>query len=79
MINYYVRPDGAIIKINGNDQTVTNVVNEDNRKIISYFTNNLDYYTRMSEDAVRLNWPLSTQLDFDNNKTEVLNHLNGLN
>jgi hypothetical protein len=79
MINYYLRPDGAIIKINGNDQTVINVINEDNRKIISYFTNNLDYYTRMSADAISLNWPLSTQLDFDNNKTEVLNYLSGLN
>ena len=79
MINYYVRPDGAIIKINGNDQTVINVVNNNNQKIISFITGNPDYYNKISTDAINLNWPLSTQLDFDNNKTEVLNHLNGLN
>ena len=79
MINYYIRPDGAIIKINGNDQTVINVVNNNNQKIISFITGNPDYYNKISADAISLNWPLSTQLDFDNNKTEVLNYLNELN
>ena len=79
MINYYIRPDGAIIKINGNDQTLINVINENNRKVINYIADNPDYYTRISADAISLNWPLSTQLDFDNNKTEVLNYLSGLN
>jgi hypothetical protein len=79
MINYYIRPDGAIIKINGNDQTVINVVNNSNQKIISFITRNPDYYNKISADVISLNWSLSTQLDFDNNKTEVLNYLNELN
>ena len=79
MINYYLRPDGAMIKIDGNNQTVTNIVNTNNQKTVSYLTGNADYYNRISEDAVKLNWPLSTELDFNNIKTEVLNYLNGLN
>lgn len=79
MINYYLRPDGAIIKINEDNQTVAIIVNTNNQKIISYLTGNADYYNRISTDAVKLNWPLSTELDFNNNKTEVLNYLNGLN
>jgi hypothetical protein len=79
MINYYIRPDGAIIKINGNNQTVINVVNNNNQKIISYITGNSDYYNKISTDAINLNWPTSTQLDFNNSKTEVLNYLSELN
>ena len=79
MINYYLRPDGAIIKINEDNQTVAIIVNTNNQKIASHTTGNPDYYNRISTDAVNLNWPLSTELDFNNNKTEVLNYLNGLN
>jgi hypothetical protein len=79
MINYYVRPDTAIVKINGNDQTVINVVNNNNQKIISYITGNLEYYNKISADAISLNWPISTELDFNNNKIEVLNYLSELN
>jgi hypothetical protein len=79
MINYYLRSDGAITKIDGDNQNVTTIVNTNNQKIISYITENTNYYNRISEDVVKLNWPLSTELDFNNNKTEVLNYLNGLN
>jgi hypothetical protein len=68
-----------MVKIDGDNQTVTNIVNINNQKTVSYLTGNADYYNRISEDAVKLNWPLSTELDFNNIKTEVLNYLNGLN
>ena len=74
MINYYLRPDGTQVKVDGDNQTISNVVNKEDQKIIGHFTGT-DYYNRVSTDAVNLNWPLSNETDFNTAKTFVLDYL----
>jgi len=76
MITYYLRPDGTQVKIDSDNQTVSNIVNKNDQKIIGHFIG-VDYYNRISTDAVNLNWPTSSVTDFDSAKIEVLNYLTG--
>lgn len=39
MINYYLRPDGAHIKIDSENKIAINVLNTDNHKFIGHITN----------------------------------------
>lgn len=74
MINYYLRPDGTQVKVDGDNQTITNVVNKTDQKILGHFTST-DYYNRVSEDAINLNWPISNETDFNTAKVFVLDYL----
>lgn len=47
MINYYIRPDGAYVKVDTENKIITNVLDVPVQKTISQITNP-EYYDRMA-------------------------------
>lgn len=76
MINYFIRPGGAYIKIDTTTEVVSLVLNISTQKTLSAIANNPDYYNNTISASA--SWPVSDQTTFDTNKTEVLNYLNSL-
>jgi hypothetical protein len=74
MINYFIRSNGAYVKIDTTTKAVDIVLNANNQKTLSLFTNNIDFYnTYVSVSAY---WTTTDQTTFDNNKTSVLQAIN---
>jgi len=61
MINYYVRPDGAHVKVNTETKEVTLALSIPVQKTLSYI-NNPEYYDRMVLDLDK--WPVSDEAAF---------------
>lgn len=75
MINYFIRPGGAYVKIETDIEAVSLVLNIPTQKTLSFISNNPDYYN--ATVSASTDWPISDQTTFDTNKTEVLNYLTG--
>ena len=58
MINYYVRPDGAHVKVDTETKVITNVLNIAVQKTISEISNP-EYYDRMAPEFA--NWTASDE------------------
>jgi hypothetical protein len=74
MINYFIRPGGAYVKIDTNTEVVSLVLNTDTQKTLSAIINNPDYYNFTVSSSV--NWPITDQTTYETNKTIVLQDLN---
>lgn len=75
MITYRLRPDATQVKLDSDIKAITNVVNKDDQKILGHMINE-EYYDRVAADAV--NWPESTEADYNTSKTEVLTYLSNI-
>jgi len=75
MITYRLRPDSTQVKLDSELKTITNVVNKDDQKILGHMIGE-EYYNRVATDAV--NWPESTEEDFNTSKTTVLTYLSNI-
>lgn len=74
MINYFLRPGGAYVKIDESIQTVSIVLNLDIQKTVSFISNNPEYYNKTLNETTK--WIRSDQSTFDTNRNEVLAYLN---
>jgi hypothetical protein len=74
MINYFIRSNGAYIKIDTTTKTVDIVLNATNQKTLSLFTDNINFYNTSVSASVY--WTTTDQTTFDNNKTIVLQAIN---
>lgn len=73
MINYFIRPGGAYIKIDTDTEIVSLVLNVDTQKTLSVIANNSDYYNfTVSASA---NWPTTDQTTYNTNKDIVTQYL----
>lgn len=75
MITYRLRPDATQVRLDSDAKTITNVVNKGDQKILGHMINP-NYYNMVSADAV--NWPESTEADYNAAKTEVLTYLSNI-
>ena len=73
MINYFIRPGGAYIKIDTDTEIVSLVLNADTQKTLSVIANNPDYYN--STVSASANWPTSSQAIYDTNKDTVSQYI----
>lgn len=73
MINYFIRPGNAYVKIDTDTEIVSLVLNISTQKTISVIANNPDYYNSMVSASA--SWSVSDQSTFDTNKTEVLTYI----
>lgn len=73
MINYFIRPGGAYVKINTSTQDVDLVLNVSTQKTLSVITNNPDYYN--STVSASVNWTISDQTTYDSARANVLQEL----
>jgi len=74
MINYFIRPGGAYIKINTDTQIVDLVLNVPTQKTLSVITNNPDYYNFTVSASAE--WTVIDQVTYDTNRDIVLQDLN---
>lgn len=73
MINYYVRPGGAILKIDDSTKIIDLVLNSPTQKTLSQ-VDNIDYYNQTVE--LISGWTVSDQVTYETNKTAVIQALN---
>lgn len=73
MINYYVRPGGAILKIDDSTKIIDLVLNSPTQKTLSQ-VDNIDYYNQTTQ--LISGWTVSDQVTYETNKTAVLQVLN---
>lgn len=73
MINYYVRPGGAILKIDDSTKIIDLVLNSPTQKTLSQ-VDNIDYYNQTTQ--LISGWTVSDQVTYETNKTVVLQALN---
>lgn len=74
MINYFIRPGGAYIKINTDTQIVDLVLNVPTQKTLSVIINNPDYYNFTVSASAE--WTVIDQVTYDTNRDIVLQDLN---
>lgn len=74
MVNYFLRPGGAYVRIDEDTQTISLVLNLDIQKTVSFISNNPEYYNKTLNEVNK--WTISDQVTFDNNRNEVLAYLN---
>lgn len=74
MINYFIRPGGAYIKIDTDTETVSLVLNIPTQKTLSVIINNSDYYN--STVSASAEWTVTDQVTYDTNRDIVLQDLN---
>ena len=74
MINYYLRPEGAHIKVDHDTKKMDLVLNLPAQKTIS-MVDSLDYYNNII-NAVS-GWTVSDQSTYETNRSQVLQELNG--
>lgn len=73
MINYFIRPGGAYVKIDTTAEAVDLVLNVSVQKTLSSISNNLDYYN--ATVSASADWTVSDQITFEDNRNEVLTYL----
>jgi hypothetical protein len=73
MINYFIRPGGAYVKIDTDTEIVSLVLNVDTQKTLSVIANNSDYYN--STVSASASWPTSDQTVYDTNKDIVTQYI----
>ena len=73
MINYYVRPGGAILKIDDSTKIIDLVLNSPTQKTLSQ-VDNIDYYNQTTQ--LISGWTVSDQVTYETNKTAVIQALN---
>jgi len=73
MINYYVRPGGAIVKIDDSSKVIDLVLNIPTQKTLSQI-DNIDYYNQTMN--LVSGWTVSDQFTYETNKTAVIQALN---
>jgi|LakMenEpi03Aug12_release.lakeMendotaPanAssembly.Ray.scaffolds.fasta_scaffold3043926_1 hypothetical protein len=73
MINYYIRPGGAIVKIDDSSKVIDLVLNIPTQKTLSQI-DNIDYYNQTMN--LVSGWTVSDQVTYETNKTAVLQVLN---
>jgi hypothetical protein len=76
MINYYLSIDGVFIKVDSDNQTITNVMNLDNKKMFAHFTD--PAYYKMIVDTQISSWSVSEETIYNSNKSQVITSLNGI-
>lgn len=76
MINYFIRPGGAYVKINTDTQIVSLILNVPTQKTLSAIVDNAEYYNNTVSASAT--WTITDQATYDTNKTEVSNYLNSL-
>lgn len=76
MINYFIRPGGAYVKIDTDTQVVSLVLNIPTQKTLSAIMDNTEYYNNTVSASAT--WTVTDQVTYDANKTEVSNYLNSL-
>ena len=69
MITYKLRPPAIPVKIDNELKTITNILNMDVQKSISYMAAEAYYNTIITESE---NWPDITEAEFNAAKAEVL-------
>ncbi len=73
MINYYLRADGAYVRLNTETKEIINLVNFSTQKTIPKL-NNESYYNTILEQIP--NWSVSDESTFNSNLIEVTDSLN---
>lgn len=73
MINYYIRPGGALLKIDDSTKIIDLVLNTPTQKTVSQ-VDNIDYYNQTVE--LISGWTVSNQVTYETNKTAVIQALN---
>ena len=73
MINYYIRPGGALLKIDDSTKIIDLVLNIPTQKTVSQ-VDNIDYYNQTVE--LISGWTVSNQVTYETNKTAVIQALN---
>ena len=73
MINYYIRPGGALLKIDDSTKIIDLVLNIPTQKTVSQ-VDNIDYYNQTVE--LISGWTVSDQVTYETNKTAVIQALN---
>lgn len=76
MINYFIRPGGAYVRVNTDTQVVSLVLNVPTQKTLSAIMDNAEYYNNTVSASAT--WAVTDQATYDANKTEVSNYLNSL-
>lgn len=75
MINYYLRPGNALVRINTDTKEIVNILNLPIQKTISKLDNEQYYNTIVNEAS---SWPTSDEQTFNSNYQEVLSILSNL-
>jgi len=73
MIKYYLRNDGVYAKVDENNQTITNVMNLSDKKLLAHFTDPA-YYKMIVETQIS-GWEVSDESAYETNKTQVVSGL----
>jgi hypothetical protein len=76
MIKYYLRNDGVYAKVDENNQTITNVMNLSDKKLLAHFTDP-GYYKMIVETQIS-GWEVSDESAYETNKTQVVSGLSGI-
>jgi hypothetical protein len=76
MIKYYLRNDGVYAKVDENNQTITNVMNLNDKKLLAHFTDPA-YYKMIVETQIS-GWNVSDESTYETNKSQVIVSLNGI-
>jgi hypothetical protein len=76
MIKYYLRNDGVYAKVDENNQTITNVMNLSDKKLLAHFTDPA-YYKMIVETQIS-GWEVSDESAYETNKTHVVSGLSGI-
>jgi hypothetical protein len=76
MKKYYLRNDGVYAKVDENNQTITNVMNLNDKKLFAHFTDPA-YYKMIVETQIS-GWNVSDESTYETNKSQVIVSLNGI-
>jgi hypothetical protein len=72
MISYYIRPDGAYVKLDTEKINVINVLNSSDRKVIGELSGE-NYVNQIIADSPK--WTTSDELSFNTQKAAVMSYL----
>ena len=76
MIKYYLRNDGVYAKVDESNQTITNVMNLIDKKLLAHFTDPA-YYKMIIETQIS-GWGVSDEITYETNKSQVIISLGGI-
>jgi hypothetical protein len=76
MIKYYLRNDYVYTKVDESNQTITNVINLNDKKLLSHLTDPA-YYKMIVETQIS-RWDVSDESTYETNKSQVIVSLNGI-
>jgi hypothetical protein len=76
MIKYYLRNDGVYAKVDESNQTITNVMNLNDKKLLAHFTDP-GYYKMIVETQIT-EWNVSDESTYETNKSQVIINLSGI-